>query len=84
MDARYNFGLLLKQAGYVSDALDEWEKLVASHPNNAKGQLALANLYAQQLHDNAQAREHYLKVLEVDPHNGQADEIRHWITEHPQ
>jgi tetratricopeptide (TPR) repeat protein len=84
LDARYNFGLLLKQAGYVSDALDEWEKLVASHPNNAKGQLALANLYAQQLHDNAQAREHYLKVLEVDPHNGQADEIRHWITEHPQ
>jgi tetratricopeptide (TPR) repeat protein len=84
LDARYNFGLLLKQAGYTTDAINELEKLISKFPNDSRGHLALANLYAQQLHDNAQAREHYLKVLDVDPHNSQANEIRHWIAEHPQ
>jgi tetratricopeptide (TPR) repeat protein len=84
VDARYNFGLLLKQAGYDTDAANELEKLVLKHPNEARGHLALANLYAQQLHDNARARDHYLKVLELDPANAQANDIRRWVAEHPQ
>jgi len=83
-DARYNLGLLLKQAGQATDAANELERLLAKYPNDARGHLALANLYAQQLHDDNRAREHYLKVLEIDPHNAQADEIRHWVSEHPQ
>jgi len=84
LDARYNFGLLLKRAGYTADASNELEKLLAKYPNDARAHLALANLYAQQLEDNGRAREHYLRVLEIDPHNAQANEIRHWVAEHPQ
>ena len=83
-NARYNFALLLKQAGYTTDAANELEKLLAKHPNDTRGHLALANLSAQQLHDDARARQHYMKVLETDPHNSQADDIRRWIADHPQ
>jgi tetratricopeptide (TPR) repeat protein len=83
-DARYNFALLLKQAGYNTDAANELEKLIAKYPNDARAHLALANLSAQQLHDDARARQHYQKVLDADPHNAQANDIRRWIAEHPQ
>ena len=67
VDARYNFALALKAAGYVLDAVNELEKIVAANPNEARAHLALGNLYAQQLHDPARARRHYLKVLAVNP-----------------
>jgi tetratricopeptide (TPR) repeat protein len=82
-DARYNFALTLKSAGYVADAVNELEKILAASPDEVRAQLALGNLYAQQLHNPAQARGHYLKVLELDPHNPQANDIRFWLTENP-
>jgi hypothetical protein len=45
--------------------------------------LALGNLYAQQFHQLAKARQHYLKVLERDPHNPQAGTIRFWLAANP-
>jgi tetratricopeptide (TPR) repeat protein len=83
VDARYNFALALKAAGYVPDAVDELKKVVAANPNEVRAQLALGNLYAQQLHDPAQARRHYLKVLELDPHNPQSTDIRFWLSANP-
>ena len=78
-DARYNFALALKQADYLADAADEMEKLLAAHPDEVRAHLALGNLYAQQLHQLAKARQHYLKVLEKEPHHSQADAIRYWL-----
>jgi tetratricopeptide (TPR) repeat protein len=83
VNARYNFALALKAAGYATDAVDELEKIVAANPNEVRAQLALGNLYAQQLRDPAQARRHYLKVLELDPHNAQATDIRFWLSANP-
>jgi tetratricopeptide (TPR) repeat protein len=83
-DARYNFALLLQQGGYNVDAANELEKLLAKYPNDARAHLALANLSAQQLHDDARARLHYQKLLETDPRNPQANDIRRWIADHPQ
>ena len=83
LDARYNFALALKQAGYVFDAANELEKLLATYPNEGRANLALGNLYAQQLQQPAKARQHYLKVLESDPHNPQASAIRYWLAENP-
>ncbi len=83
VDARYNFALALKTAGYDTDALDELQKIAAAHPDDVRVQLALGNLYAQQLRDPAQARRHYLKVLELDPHNPQATDIRFWLAANP-
>ena len=56
VDARYNFALALKAAGYATDAVNELKKIVAANPDEVRAQLALGNLYAQQLRDPAQAR----------------------------
>jgi Flp pilus assembly protein TadD len=79
-DARCNFALSLKAVGYVTDAVNELGKVLASNPNDARAHLALGNIYAQQLHDLAQARTHYLKVLQLDPRNPQATDIQFWLS----
>lgn len=83
VDARYNFALALKSNGYVTDALNELEKITTAHPNEARAQLALGNLYAEQMNDPAKARPHYLKWLALDPHNPQASNIRYWLSANP-
>ena len=83
VDARYNFALALKAAGYVPDAANELKKILAANPNEVRAHLALANVCAQYLRDPAQAREHYLKVLELDPQNPQTNDIRFWLAANP-
>jgi tetratricopeptide (TPR) repeat protein len=83
VDARYNFALALKAAGYMTDAADELKKILSAKPGEARAHLALANLCAQQLRDPAQARQHYLKVLELDPHNPEAANIQFWLSANP-
>ena len=80
VDARYNFALALKASGYPLDAASELKKILATNPDEVRAHLALANLYAQSLHDTAQAREHYLKVLDLQPDNPQAPDIRFWVS----
>jgi Flp pilus assembly protein TadD len=84
LDARYNLALALREVNKFPDAATELEKLLKRYPNEARANLALGNLYAQQLHDPGKARPLYLKVLEIDPHIPQSDAIRHWIADHPQ
>jgi hypothetical protein len=82
-DARYNFGLTLKASNYPNDAATELEKLLAVHPDEARGHLTLGNLYAEQLHDLSRARQHYGRVLLLDPRNPQAQAIRYWLVANP-
>ena len=79
-DARCNFALVLKTAGYVTDAVNELGKVLASNPDDVRAHLALGNIYAQQLHDPAQARMHYSKVLQLDPRNPAATDIQFWLS----
>ena len=65
------------------DAVNELEKITAENPDEVRAQLALGNLYAQQLRDATQAREHYLKVLQLDPRNPQATDIHYWLLQNP-
>ncbi len=83
VDARYNFALALKAAGYVPDAANELKKILAANPDEVRAHLALANICAQSLRDPAQAREHYQKVLELDPKNPQTADIRFWLAANP-
>jgi tetratricopeptide (TPR) repeat protein len=80
VDARYNFALALKAAGYPLDAAAELKKILSAHPDEVRAHLALANLCAQSLHDTPQARQHYLRVLELQPNNPQAADIRFWLS----
>jgi tetratricopeptide (TPR) repeat protein len=82
-DARYNFALALQAAGYAPDAADELKKLLAASPGDVRLHLALGNLCAQSLRDTAQARMHYLKVLDLDPKNPRAADIRDWLLANP-
>jgi len=77
--ARYNFALVLRQANYLADAVNELERLLAGHPNETRAHLALANLYAKELHQPAKARPHYQSVLDLDPGLPQAAAIRDWL-----
>ena len=83
-DARYNFALALKAADYVTDAVNELRKILASNPNDARAHLELGNLYAQKLRDVLRARKEYLKVLQLDPGNPQASNIEFWLSANPQ
>ncbi|HXF09362.1 MAG TPA: tetratricopeptide repeat protein, partial [Desulfuromonadaceae bacterium] len=83
VDARYNFALALKGAGYAPDAANELKKILVDHPDDVRAHLALGNLYAQQLGDNAQARLHYLRVLALDPANARAPFIQYWLSANP-
>ena len=82
-DARYIFALALKSAGYATDAVNELKRIVAANPDEARARLALGNLYAEEMRDPARARPHYLKWLELDPHNPQATNIRFWLSQNP-
>ena len=83
VDARYNFALALKAAGYVTDAVNELKKILAGNPDEVRAHLALGGLYAQQLYDPALARQHYSKVLALDPRNPQAPDIQFWLSSNP-
>jgi len=82
-DARYNFALALKAAGYALDAAEQLKIMLAAEPGEVRAHLALANICAQSLRDTAQAREHYQKVLELDPGNPQTSDIRFWLSANP-
>ncbi|MEY2466646.1 MAG: hypothetical protein QOD03_1167 [Verrucomicrobiota bacterium] len=79
LDARLYFAQTLKQANYPIDAANELEKILATYPNDARAHLLLGNLYAQQLRQRDKAREHYQRVLELDPRNEQAPAVRDWL-----
>ncbi len=83
-DARYNFALALRAAGYIPDAVNELRRILASNPGNARVHLELGNLYAQKLLDVPHAREQYLKVLQLDPGNPQASSIMSWLSANPE
>ena len=78
-EARYHFGLVLKDAGHPLDALNELQKVAAAHPDEVRVHLALANLYAQWLHQPARARQEFNTVLQLAPNHPQAAEIRAWL-----
>jgi len=83
VDARYNFALALKAAGYVTDAVIELKKILAVNPDEVRAHLALGNICVQQLDDLPQARQHYLKVLALDPSSPQAAGIQFWLSSNP-
>lgn len=79
-DARYYFALTLQAAGYPVDAEAELKKILATSPDEVRAHLTLANLCAQTLHDVPQARQHYLRVLALEPDNPHASDIRFWLS----
>lgn len=82
-DARYNFSLALQRAGYWLDAVDELDKLLVSHPEDAKVHFSLGKLYAERLARTDLAKVHYRKVLDLQPLHPQASAIRYWLAAHP-
>jgi tetratricopeptide (TPR) repeat protein len=83
VSARFNFALALQSANFPRDAANELEKLLSEHPGEARAHLLLASLCAQQLNQKPQAREHYQRVLDLEPQHTQATAIRYWLKDNP-
>ena len=83
LDARLYFAETLRQANYPLDAINELERVLTEYLD-PRAHLALGNIYARTLHQPAKAREHYEKVLELDPGNAAATDIRLWLSANPQ
>ena len=83
VNARFNFAAVLRRANHSRDAADELEKLLVAAPDEVRAHFSLANLYAQQLFQTALAREHYRKVLELEPKHPQGTAIRYWLAANP-
>ena len=81
--SRYNFALALRKAGLPIDAAEQARALLKHNPSEVRAHLLLANLASFELGPSPQAREHYLKVLELDPRHPQAAVIRSWLATHP-
>lgn len=82
-EARYNFALTLKSAGYALDAAAELEKILMTTPDDVRTHLILGNLCAEQLRDKSRARVHYQRILELDARHPQATAIRYWLVANP-
>lgn len=76
---RLNFALALDRAGYPLDAAVEAEQVVLARPDDVSAHLLLGNLYAQKLDRPERAREHYLRVIELEPEHSQSIAIRRWL-----
>ena len=83
IDARYNFALALKSANYLEDSALQLGQILRMRPDESRAHLSLGNLYAYKLNQPLLARQHFTKVLEHDPFNPQASEIRFWLANHP-
>jgi len=81
--ARYSFALALRQARYPQDAAEQLELVVQRKPDDTRAHLTLANLYADQLHQPQLAREHYQRVLALEPSHPKAAYIRSWLAGNP-
>lgn len=82
-DARYNFALALKAGGYWIDAGEQFDRLIEDNQDDSRAHLSLANLLAQQLQQPSLAREHYQKVLDLNPKHPEAAKIRFWLAANP-
>jgi tetratricopeptide (TPR) repeat protein len=79
LKAAFNFAVTLELAGFPRDAANELEKLLARHPSEARIHLRLGNLYAGPLRDPSRTRQHFRRVIELDPRHPQASAIRFWL-----
>jgi tetratricopeptide (TPR) repeat protein len=81
--ARYSLALALRQAKYPQDAAEQLELILQRKSDDTRAHLTLANLYADQLHQPQLAREHYQKVLQLEPSHPKAASIRSWLASNP-
>jgi Tfp pilus assembly protein PilF len=58
------------------------EKVLARSPDDTNAHYALANVYVE-LRQPAKAREHYQKVLELNPAFPQAAAVHDWLWKNP-
>ena len=79
-NARFNFALALEQGRHHNEAASELEALLGSHPDDVNAHFTLATLYAKKIGNAALARNHYQRVLALDPNYSKAVSIRYWLS----
>jgi len=82
-EVRYNFAFALNDQKCWYDALVELDKVLAADPAHVSAHLLSAGIYADSAKDKALARQHYQRVLELEPSHPRAASIRDWLTVNP-
>jgi hypothetical protein len=77
------FAAALQRGNYPADAAFQLERVLAAEPSDAAVHFAAAGIYARTLGQMAKAREHYQRVLDLNPAHPQAGAIRVWLASHP-
>jgi len=83
VDARFRFARVLSKSGFSLDAVDQLNAILQSHPTDAHVHFWLAKVYDEELHQSQLAREHYQKVLQLQPAHKEAANIRYWLERNP-
>jgi Tfp pilus assembly protein PilF len=60
------------------------KKLLDSNAEEVRAHFSLGTLYVQQLGQPALAREHYQRVLRLEPNHPQAAALRAWLVANPE
>jgi tetratricopeptide (TPR) repeat protein len=82
-DARFRLSMALMKSDFSQDAVEQLEFLLQKSPNDANYHQWAAKIYAEQLKQPQLARQHYMRVLQLEPANDQAAAIRQWLDRHP-
>jgi tetratricopeptide (TPR) repeat protein len=83
IDAHRVFAAALQRGGFPIDAVSEFEKVLQLAPDDAAAHYAAAAVYARDLGDDARARAHYRRALELNPALPNAAAVRQWLAAHP-
>jgi tetratricopeptide (TPR) repeat protein len=81
---RYLVGSLHLGLGQTAEALSELETVLSIAPKEGRAHYLLGITLAEDVHDEAAAREHFVQYLELAPTGRYAPEVRLWLRQHPE
>ena len=82
-EARFRFARVLSKSGFSLDAAEQLNAILQKQPNDTRAHFWLAKIYDEELHQPQPAREHYQKVLQLEPAHKEAANIRYWLERNP-
>jgi tetratricopeptide (TPR) repeat protein len=80
---RYLVGSLYLGLRQTAAALRELETVLTIAPNEGRAHYLLGITLAEELHDEAQARAHFTRYLELETNGRYSPEVRLWLRQHP-
>lgn len=75
----YNLAVILTEQGNYKAAIQEYEKVLESRPEDADAHYNLGILYDDILKNSEKALAHYKKYVQFSPQSPEANKVKRWI-----